>query len=53
MLLDANLLLHAMHERAAQHEQAAAWITEKLGGAVRIGFPPRSRGYRSKARTAC
>lgn len=39
MLLDANLLLYAVHERAEQHEQAAAWMTEKLGGAVRIGFP--------------
>ena len=42
MLLDANLLLYAVHERADQHKQAAEWITEKLNGAVRIGFPWQS-----------
>ncbi len=42
MLLDANLLLYAVHERAEQHEQARAWMTEKLNGAVRVGFPWQS-----------
>ncbi|MBV9804758.1 MAG: PIN domain-containing protein [Solirubrobacterales bacterium] len=42
MLLDANLLLYAVHERAEQHEQAATWMTEKLNGPVRIGFPWQS-----------
>lgn len=42
MLLDANLLLYAVHERAEQHERATAWMTEKLSGAVRVGFPWQS-----------
>lgn len=42
MLLDANLLLYAVHERAKQHEQAAAWMNAKLNGAVRVGFPWQS-----------
>jgi len=42
MLLDANLLLYAIHKRAEQHDQAEAWITEKLNGAVRVGFPWQS-----------
>jgi toxin-antitoxin system PIN domain toxin len=42
MLLDANLLLHAVHERATQHEQASAWLTEQLNGARRVGFPWQS-----------
>jgi hypothetical protein len=42
MLLDANLLLYAVHEQAEQHEPASAWITEKLNGAVRVGFPWQS-----------
>lgn len=42
MLLDANLLLYAVHKRAEQHDQAAAWITEKLNGGVRVGFPWQS-----------
>lgn len=42
MLLDANLLLYAVHERAEQHERAATWLTETLNGAVRVGFPWQS-----------
>jgi len=42
MLLDANLLLYAVHERAEQHERASASITEKLNGAMRVGFPWQS-----------
>jgi toxin-antitoxin system PIN domain toxin len=42
MLLDANLLLYAVHERAEQHEQAAAWLTTRLNGARRVGFPWQS-----------
>lgn len=34
MLLDANLLLYAVHEGADHHERAAAWMTEKLNGAI-------------------
>ena len=39
MLLDANLLLYAVHERAEQHERATAWMTEVLNGPARVGFP--------------
>jgi toxin-antitoxin system PIN domain toxin len=42
MLLDANLLLYAVHERAEQHERAAAWLTARLNGSRRIGFPWQS-----------
>ena len=42
MLLDANLLLYAVHERAEQHGQVAAWMTDRLNGAVRVGFPWQS-----------
>jgi uncharacterized protein len=42
MLLDANLLLYAVHKRANQHQQAAAWLTEQLNGPRRIGFPWQS-----------
>jgi toxin-antitoxin system PIN domain toxin len=42
MLLDANMLLYAVHERAEQHEQAAGWLTARLNGSRRIGFPWQS-----------
>jgi len=42
MLLDANLLLYAIHERAEQHERAAAWLTKHLNGPRRVGFPWQS-----------
>jgi uncharacterized protein len=42
MLLDANLLLYAVHKRAEQHEQASAWLTEQLNGPRRVGFPWQS-----------
>jgi len=42
MLLDANLLLYAVHERAAAHEAAAAWLTDQLNGRRRVGFPWQS-----------
>ena len=42
MLLDANLLLYAVHERSAQHDAAAAWLTEQLNGPRRIGLPWQS-----------
>ena len=42
MLLDANLLLYAVHQRAEQHEQAAAWLTEQLNGPSRVGLPWQS-----------
>jgi uncharacterized protein len=42
MLLDANLLLYAVHQRAARHEDAAAWLTAQLNGRRRVGLPWQS-----------
>lgn len=42
MLLDANLLLYAVNRSSAQHEAAAAWLTEQLNGARRVGLPWQS-----------
>lgn len=42
MLVDANLLLYAVHERATQHEAAKAWLTEQLNGSRRVGLPWQS-----------
>jgi len=42
MLLDANLLLYAVHQGAEQHERAAAWLTEQLNGPRRVGIPWQS-----------
>jgi uncharacterized protein len=42
MLVDANLLLYAIHERADQHRAAKDWLTEKLNGPRRIGLPWQS-----------
>jgi len=39
MLLDANLLLYAVHRHSPQHEAAAAWLTDQLNGPRRVGFP--------------
>ncbi|HZE05405.1 MAG TPA: TA system VapC family ribonuclease toxin [Solirubrobacteraceae bacterium] len=42
MLLDANLLLYAVHQDAAQHEAATTWLTEQLNGPSRVGLPWQS-----------
>lgn len=42
MLLDANLLLYAIHQGADQHDAASAWLTEQLNGPRRVGFPWQS-----------
>ena len=42
MLLDANLLLYAVHKRSEQHRAAAAWLTEQLNGPRRVGLPWQS-----------
>jgi len=42
MLLDANLLLYAVNNQATKHEQASQWLSEKLNGAQRVGFPWQS-----------
>ncbi len=44
MLLDANLLLYAIHRRSAQHELAVQWLTEQLNGERRVGIPWQSIG---------
>ena len=44
MLIDANLLLYAIHERAAQHATAADWLTEQLNGPCRVGLSWQSLG---------
>lgn len=42
MLLDANLLLYAVHKGAPQHKRAADWLTEQLNGSTRVGLPWQS-----------
>jgi toxin-antitoxin system PIN domain toxin len=44
MLLDANLLLYAVHEGSPRHKAAAAWLTERLNGPRRVGLPWQSLG---------
>jgi toxin-antitoxin system PIN domain toxin len=42
MLVDANLLLFAVHEASPFHTAARAWLTEQLNGARRVGLPWQS-----------
>lgn len=42
MLLDANLLLYAVHEGDSRHDAAARWLTEQLNGPRRVGLPWQS-----------
>lgn len=42
MLLDANLLIYAVHRGAQEHEAASAWLTEQLNGSRRVGLPWQS-----------
>ncbi|MGH8998227.1 MAG: TA system VapC family ribonuclease toxin [Acidimicrobiia bacterium] len=44
MLVDANLLLYARDSESAFHDTARAWLTEQLGGPVRVGLPWPSLG---------
>jgi toxin-antitoxin system PIN domain toxin len=44
MVLDANLLLYAVHEGADRHEAARAWLTTQLNGPRRVGIPWSSLG---------
>lgn len=39
MLVDANILLYAVDVTAPQHDRAAAWLTQRLGGDRRVGLP--------------
>lgn len=42
MLIDANLLLYAVHREARHHERALSWLTEQLNGPRRVGLPWQS-----------
>lgn len=42
MLVDANLLLFAVHESSPFHAAARSWLTEELNGARRVGLPWQS-----------
>jgi toxin-antitoxin system PIN domain toxin len=42
VLVDANVLLYAVHSGAAQHDRAVTWLTEQLNGPRRIGLPWQS-----------
>jgi toxin-antitoxin system PIN domain toxin len=42
MLLDANVLLYAVHKGTDQHDAASGWLTEQLNGPRRVGFPWQS-----------
>jgi toxin-antitoxin system PIN domain toxin len=44
MLLDANLLLYAVHEGDSRHDAAREWLTEQLNGSRRVGIPWSSLG---------
>ena len=44
MLLDANLLLYAVHRESPHHERARSWLTEQLNGSRRVGLPWQSLG---------
>jgi toxin-antitoxin system PIN domain toxin len=38
MLVDANLLLYAIHRQSPFHARAHAWLTEQMNGARRVGI---------------
>lgn len=42
MLVDANILLYAVDEKAPQHAPAKAWLEQALGGPYRVGLPWQS-----------
>lgn len=42
MLLDANILIYAVDERAKLHQAAVAWLTHQLNGSRRVGLPWQS-----------
>lgn len=39
MIVDANILLYAVDQRASQHQVARNWIEEMLNGSVQVGLP--------------
>lgn len=42
MLVDANLLVFAVHESSPFHDAARSWLSQQLNGARRVGFPWQS-----------
>lgn len=42
MLIDANLLLFAVHEESPFHVKARDWLNDQLNGKQRIGIPWQS-----------
>jgi len=44
MLLDANVLLYAVHRKGRFHARARDWLTEQLNGSRRVGIPWQSLG---------
>lgn len=44
MLIDANLLIYAIYEGAAQHRAATGWLSQQLNGPRRVGLPWQSLG---------
>lgn len=38
LLVDANVLLHAANEGAAEHDAAAGWLGDAVGGPEAVGF---------------
>ena len=39
ILVDADLLIYASYETAAQHEAAKAWLEKSLGSGIHVGLP--------------
>jgi toxin-antitoxin system PIN domain toxin len=39
MLIDANILLYAVDEASPFHQPAKTWLTDRLNGPRRVGFP--------------
>jgi uncharacterized protein len=44
MLIDANLLVFAVHEESPFHVKARDWLNDQLNGEQRIGIPWQSLG---------
>ncbi|BBX73230.1 PIN domain-containing protein [Mycobacterium shinjukuense] len=42
MLIDANLLLYAVDQRAVWHHAAVGWLSAQLNGSRRVGLPWQS-----------
>lgn len=38
LLVDANVLIHAVNEEAGEHRAASAWLRNTLAGGETVGF---------------